>query len=100
MARQMRREYYAVGWVCALPVELAAAQERLDEEHSDFERDAADKDKNPYVLGSIGGHNVVIVSARRLDWQQPSRCSGDADASDVQEDPVRTDGGHRRRPEC
>jgi nucleoside phosphorylase len=61
MARPLRREDYAVGWVCALPVELAAAQEMLDEEHPDLERDLADNDENLYALGSIGGHNVAIV---------------------------------------
>jgi nucleoside phosphorylase len=48
-----------VGWMCALPVELAAAQEMLDEEHHDLERDPADK--TLYALGSIGGHNVAIA---------------------------------------
>jgi nucleoside phosphorylase len=61
MARQLRREDYTVGWVCALPVELAAAQEMLDEEHHDLERDLNDNDENLYALGSIGGHNVAIV---------------------------------------
>jgi nucleoside phosphorylase len=61
MARRLRRDEYTVGWVCALPVELAAAQEMLDEEHHDLERDPADNDENLYALGSIGGHNVVIV---------------------------------------
>lgn len=61
MARQLRRDEYTVGWVCALPVELAAAQEMLDEEHNDLERDPADNDENLYVLGSIGGHNIAIV---------------------------------------
>ena len=61
MSRQLRREDYTVGWVCALPVELAAAQEMLDEEHDDLERDLADNDENLYALGSIGGHNVAIV---------------------------------------
>jgi nucleoside phosphorylase len=61
MARQLRREDYTVGWVCALPVELAAAQEMLDEEHPDLERDLADNDENLYALGSISGHNVAIV---------------------------------------
>ncbi|KAF2728202.1 Pfs domain protein [Polyplosphaeria fusca] len=55
------REEYTVGWVCALPVELAAAQEMLDEEHQDLERDADDNDENLYSLGSIAGHNVAIV---------------------------------------
>ncbi|KAF2820874.1 purine and uridine phosphorylase [Ophiobolus disseminans] len=61
MARQLHRDEYTVGWVCALPVELAAAQEMLDEEHHDLERDPADNDENLYALGSIGGHNVAIV---------------------------------------
>jgi nucleoside phosphorylase len=61
MARQLRREDYTVGWVCALPVELAAAQEMLDEEHDDLERDLTENDENLYALGSIGGHNVAIV---------------------------------------
>jgi nucleoside phosphorylase len=61
MARQLRRDEYTVGWVCALPVEFAAAQEILDEEHHDLECDPADNDENLYALGSIGGHNVTIV---------------------------------------
>jgi nucleoside phosphorylase len=61
MARQLRREDCTVGWVCALPVELAAALEMLDEEHHDLKRDPADNDENLYALGSIGGHNVAIV---------------------------------------
>jgi nucleoside phosphorylase len=61
MARPLRRDDYTVGWVCALPVELAAAQEMLDEEHPDLEQDAADNDENLYALGSIDGHNVAIV---------------------------------------
>jgi nucleoside phosphorylase len=56
-----RRDDYTVGWVCALPIELAAAQEMLDEEHHNLERDPADNDENLYALGSIGGHNVAIV---------------------------------------
>ncbi|KAH7074530.1 nucleoside phosphorylase domain-containing protein, partial [Paraphoma chrysanthemicola] len=61
MPRQLRREAYTVGWVCALPVELAAAQEMLDEEHDDLGRDYGDHDENLYTLGSTAGHNVVIV---------------------------------------
>jgi nucleoside phosphorylase len=61
MARRLCRDDYTVGWVCALPVELAAAQEMLDEEHHDLERDLNDNDENLYALGSIGGHNVAIV---------------------------------------
>jgi hypothetical protein len=47
--------------VCALPIELATAQEMLDEEHPDLERDPANNDENLYSLSSISGLNVVIV---------------------------------------
>jgi len=53
---RIRREDYHVGWVCALSVELAAAQEMLEEEHQDFV-----DDNNIYTLGRIGEHNVVIA---------------------------------------
>ena len=59
MAPRFQREAYTIGWVCALPIELAAAQEMLDEEHEDLEQD--EKDGNLYSLGSIGGHNVVLA---------------------------------------
>ncbi|KAH7111344.1 nucleoside phosphorylase domain-containing protein, partial [Dendryphion nanum] len=61
MPRRLRPEEYTVGWVCALPVELAAALAVLDEEHEDLEPGFADNDENVYSLGSIGGHNVAIV---------------------------------------
>lgn len=48
-----------MGCVCALPIELAAAQEMLDEEHPDLQRDR--NDTNLYTLGRIGEHNVVIA---------------------------------------
>jgi len=59
MARLLRREDYTVGWVCALPVELAAAQEMLDEEHDTPRYDA--HDTNLYTCGRVGEHNVVIA---------------------------------------
>ncbi|CAN9202124.1 unnamed protein product [Alternaria alternata] len=59
MARPLRREDYTVGWVCALPVELAAAQEMLDEEHDTPRYDA--HDTNLYSCGRVGEHNVVIA---------------------------------------
>src|SRR5271163_2315834 len=57
--RRPRREDYTVGWVCALPVEFAAAREMLDEEHETLDHDA--NDTNIYTLGRIGEHNVVIA---------------------------------------
>jgi nucleoside phosphorylase len=60
MTRRSLRNYeYTVGWICALPVELAAAQEMLDEEHEDPVQD--EHDNNLYALGQIGGHNVVLA---------------------------------------
>ena len=57
--RRLPAEEYRVGWTCALPVERAAAEEMLDEEHESFEAD--ETDDNSYTLRSIGGHNVAIV---------------------------------------
>jgi nucleoside phosphorylase len=57
--RRLRPEDYTVGWVCALPTELAAAQEMLDEEHQDLPQDS--NDTNLYTLGRIGEHNTVIA---------------------------------------
>ncbi|XTI87088.1 kinesin light chain [Cenococcum geophilum] len=59
MMRRLRREEYTVGWVCALPVELAASQEMLDEEHEDLEQN--ENDNNLYALGQVGGHNIVLA---------------------------------------
>lgn len=50
---------YTVGWVCALPVELAAAKEMLDEEYLGALRGHDDEDI--YTLGKIAEHNVVIA---------------------------------------
>jgi nucleoside phosphorylase len=61
MQRRLRREDYTVGWVCALPVELAAAKAMLDEKHEDALREVGDNDVNVYCMGSVAGHNVVIV---------------------------------------
>lgn len=61
MPRCLRREEYTVGWVCALPVELAAAKAMLDEKHEDMCNAINGNDENIYCMGSIAGHNVVIV---------------------------------------
>jgi nucleoside phosphorylase len=56
--RRLRLEDYTLGWVCALPVELAAAEKMLDEEHEDLLQDAYET--NIYTLGRIADHNVII----------------------------------------
>uniref|UniRef100_A0A093V612 5'-methylthioadenosine/S-adenosylhomocysteine nucleosidase n=1 Tax=Talaromyces marneffei PM1 TaxID=1077442 RepID=A0A093V612_TALMA len=55
----VRIEDYTIGWVCALFTELAAAQDMLDERHSDTHVHGLDT--NIYTLGSICGHKVVIA---------------------------------------
>jgi len=57
--RRLRRGDYSVGWVSALPIELAAAQLMLDEEHHHLGQDR--NDTNLYTLGRIGEHNVIIA---------------------------------------
>lgn len=49
---------YTIAWVCALYIEMAAAQAMLDELH---ERLPTQVDDNNYILGSIDRHNVVIA---------------------------------------
>ncbi|KAL4778621.1 hypothetical protein BJX76DRAFT_352467 [Aspergillus varians] len=56
---RLRRDHYTVGWVCALPVELAAAEEMLDEKHGDSI--VGTGGNNIYTLGRVGKHNVVIA---------------------------------------
>jgi nucleoside phosphorylase len=58
---RFRVEEYTVGWVCALPIELAAATEMLDEEHGEPLPSQDATDTNMYSLGRIGEHKVVIV---------------------------------------
>lgn len=54
-----RHQDYTVGWICALPEELAAGQAMLDSRHPSLFQDS--KDHNTYALGCIGNHNVVIA---------------------------------------
>lgn len=49
---------YTVGWICALPVEIAAARLMLDESHPPLP--SLPNDRNTYCFGRVGKHNVVI----------------------------------------
>ncbi|KAI0973695.1 ankyrin repeat protein [Xylaria arbuscula] len=55
------RDDYTVGWICALPLEMAAAKAMLDRIHPDLPADPSVNDTNAYILGSLNGHNVVIT---------------------------------------
>jgi nucleoside phosphorylase len=57
--RRLRHGDYTIGWLCALPIELTAAREMLDEEHCGLPPDG--NDPNSYTLGHIAEHNVVIA---------------------------------------
>ncbi|KAI0203575.1 ankyrin repeat protein [Astrocystis sublimbata] len=52
---------YFVGWICALPIEVAAAKATFDRIHDNIPLDQnSDVDVN-YILGSLQGHNVVLA---------------------------------------
>ena len=55
----MKHEDYKVGWICALPTEIAAAACMLDKKHKGLLTPPTDD--NNYTLGQIGHHNVVIA---------------------------------------
>ncbi|KAF3917868.1 hypothetical protein ABW20_dc0107041 [Dactylellina cionopaga] len=59
MASQQNRKY-TVGWICALPLEMAAARLMLDETHGK-PQEQHPSDQNIYHLGSIGEHNIAIA---------------------------------------
>jgi nucleoside phosphorylase len=50
---------YTVGWICALPLEMAAAKLMLDAIHPGLP--VPSMDHNTYILGNIGEHNIVIA---------------------------------------
>ena len=57
--RALAYKDYTVGWICALPIEMAAAKAMLDEVHADLP--AGPCDENTYILGRICLHNVVVT---------------------------------------
>lgn len=59
MEARLSHKDYTVGWICALPLEMAAAKTMLDLTHSDLPQ--AKSDNNSYVLGEVARHNVVIA---------------------------------------
>ena len=70
----MKHEDYAVGWICTLPTEMAAAVGMLDEHHDTLP--SRPSDNNNYRFGRIGDHNVVIACL-------PSGVTGTASAARV-----------------
>ena len=80
----MRHEDYTIGWISALPTEVAAAVGMLDERHSTLP--SRPQDNNNYTFGRVGVHNVVItclpsgvtgtISAARVATQMLSTFAG------------------------
>ena len=56
---KLSHDDYTVGWICALPLEMAAAKAMLDDVHADLP--ALQNDHNTYILGRISAHNVVVT---------------------------------------
>ncbi|KAH8435233.1 uncharacterized protein LDX57_012863 [Aspergillus melleus] len=50
---------YTVGWICALPLEMAAAKLMLDELHPQLSQ--PHQDTNTYVLGKVANYNVAVA---------------------------------------
>ncbi|KAN0070712.1 hypothetical protein V8E54_010877 [Elaphomyces granulatus] len=55
----MSHEDYTVAWICALPLEAAAAKAMLDNIHPQLSQPTGDD--NAYTLGEISGHNIVVT---------------------------------------
>ncbi|KAL4949403.1 nucleoside phosphorylase domain-containing protein [Aspergillus filifer] len=49
---------YTVAWICALPLEAAAARAMLDKTHAPLPQIT---DPNAYELGELNGHHIVIA---------------------------------------
>lgn len=50
---------YTIAWICALPLEMAAAQVMLDEIYPTLPKPTTDL--NAYQLGKLNGHYIVIA---------------------------------------
>lgn len=55
----LSRVDYAVGWICALPLEMTAAKAMLDIIYPNLPNPP--NDHNTYTLGKMGAHNIVIA---------------------------------------
>ncbi|KAF7128361.1 hypothetical protein CNMCM5793_003091 [Aspergillus hiratsukae] len=55
----IRPHDYTVAWICALPLEMAAAEAMLDERHPELPTHQGDD--NTYIGGRVGSHNVIIA---------------------------------------
>lgn len=61
MASQFQNNEYTIGWICALSIEMAAAEAMLDVVHGTPQY-RSQTDPNYYRLGQIKDHKVVLAS--------------------------------------
>ncbi|RVD82093.1 uncharacterized protein DFL_006529 [Arthrobotrys flagrans] len=59
MDPQLDRDDYTIAWICALPLEVAAAVAILDKRHPRLPQDK--EDHNAYEFGQVGSYNIVIT---------------------------------------
>lgn len=59
MATLLKPHDYTVAWICALAIEMAAAEAMLDERHPALP--TIPGDDNTYLAGKVGSHNVIIA---------------------------------------
>ncbi|RYP66170.1 hypothetical protein DL771_007946 [Monosporascus sp. 5C6A] len=57
---RLSHDDYTVGWICALHIEMAAAEAMLDNVHDSLPKHP--NDSNTYTVGNISRHNIVIAS--------------------------------------
>jgi hypothetical protein len=89
--RKFRHQDYTVAWICALPLEMAAAKVMLDDGHPDLPTNP--NDNNTYILGRIHAHNVVLVC---LPSGVPGTTSAAVVATELHVDTVWPNGWYRR----
>ncbi|KAB8276172.1 hypothetical protein BDV30DRAFT_224554 [Aspergillus minisclerotigenes] len=56
---KLSHDDYTIAWICALPLEMAAAKAMLEKTHESLPQPQADQ--NSYSLGEMSGHNIVLV---------------------------------------
>jgi nucleoside phosphorylase/tetratricopeptide (TPR) repeat protein len=56
----LTHNHYTIAWICALPLEAAAARVMLDKTHTSLPNPSTDS--NAYELGELNGHYIVITS--------------------------------------
>lgn len=57
--KKLTHREYTIGWISALPLEMAAAKAMLDDTHGSLP--IPDSDHNTYHLGEIGNHRIAIA---------------------------------------